>query len=275
MKSIKAYDINQLTKKYLDPNNMYLIVIGNPELKQELSKIGYVNEYSSDLYSTEGPDSRLEKVNFSAQELIEKYTDAIGGKSKISAVATLIDSSSVTMEIGSTVFNGYYNIYRKSPDLFSSALECGSLNLKMYSDGNRVWMKSNSFTELMGPEESAKLYLTTRMFAQTRLIEMGYTCKILGESNGMIMMEATSKSGSNSTYYFDADNYLLRKIETIETEPQIMKITEIYDMYKEFDGINLPTVIETMTPIYNMKATHSYYINTPIDPLINFTPSQE
>jgi zinc protease len=275
LSSIKPYDINQLAKKYLNPDNMYIIVVGDPALKQELSRIGNVYEYSAELYSTEGPDSKLDKVSLSAQELIEKYTDAIGGKSRLGYVNSMIDSSSITMSIGSSVFNGFYNIYRKSPDMFSSVLECGSLNLKMYSDGNRVWMKSNSYTDLMGPEESTKLYLTTKMFAQTRLIEMGYTCKVLGKTSGMIMMEVISKYGNKSIYYFDTNDYLLRKIETVETEPQLMRIVEIYDNYKEFDGIILPTVIETQTPIYNMKAEHTYYINYPLDGSVYFTPNQD
>jgi len=41
-------------------------------------------------------------------------------------------------------------------------------------------MKSGTYLDQLKPEESAKLYLTTKMFAHTRLAELGFSLRLLG-----------------------------------------------------------------------------------------------
>lgn len=275
LKSIKPYDINQLAKKYLSPGNMYIIVVGNPEIKSSLEKIGEVFEYGKDLYSANGADSKLEKMSITPDELIEKYIDAIGGIEKLRTINTVFDSATVIMTVGGTNFTGYNLVYRQVPDKYYSYLDCGALNLRMYSDGQRIWMRNNSFTEEFNPDDRQKLYTSTKLFAITKLSELGYKCRILGKSNGMVLMEALSNKGSRSIYYFSDDDYLLKKIETVEPEPNPSKITEIQHEYKEFGGLLLPVVTETITPVYNLKAVHNYFINIQFGQGIEFTPPRD
>jgi len=82
--------MNQLAAEYLNSLNMYIIVVGNPSLKQELSKIGTVHEYGTDLYAVEGADAKLKKTSMTPQELLDKYTKAIGGKDVIASVTSMM-----------------------------------------------------------------------------------------------------------------------------------------------------------------------------------------
>ncbi len=275
LNSIMTYDINQVAKNYLNPDNLYMFVVGDPSLKPELQKIGTVYEYNSGLYAVEGVDARLEKVSLSFRELTDKYIKATGGRDRIASVKTMTDSSTVTMSIGGSVLNGTYVIHRQSPDMFQSQMLCGSFDLNIWSDGNKVWVRNNSvFSEVIASEMD-RFYLTTKMFAYGRLQELGFKCSILGESNNMIMVEVVFRSGAKSTFFYDSDSYLLKKIETLENSPTPELVTEIYDDYAEFDGLMLPKVIETRTPTYKLRTEHTYRINMPLDPGVNFVPAND
>ena len=272
LKSIKPYDINQLAKSYLNPDNMYIIIIGNPAIKNELTKLGEVYEYTPDLYAIEGADSKLEKSGLTPEKLIEKYTDAIGGIESIQSVHTLYDSAVVKMTIGGSELKGQNIVYRQTPDKYYSAMDCGSLSLIMWSDGNRVWVNSNSIIDEIRPEDRQKVYISTKLFSIARLPELGYKCRVLGKSNGMILMEGILASGTKSIFYFDENDYLLRKIETSEPEPYPMRIVELYSDYKETGDMLLPATTETRTPVYIIIAAHHYFINVQLGLGIEFNP---
>lgn len=104
------------------------------------------------------------------------------------------------------------------------------------------------------------------MFYYTRLPALGYTCEIKGKQSGLIILHTTSPSKDNVDFFYDAQTFLLRKIEQTQETPQgPMVVTETYDNYIEVAGVKLPSTEKLEMQGMTFTSAPFYEINVPLD----------
>ncbi len=237
-----------------------------------LEKFGKIYEFNMDYEPLTGENAKMEKINMSAEQLIDKHLSALGGKEKVKAVQALKSDGNLELFIQGEAFKGKsIGVYtgNKSYLLF----DVGTIKNETYNDGNQVFvLVQGGITEITG-DDKQKVMDEKGFLSIARLAQDGFKLEVLGQQKYQILMLA--KKGKNEIiYYFDADNYLLNKKEFVESMGgSPMPVTEAYSDYKEFNGIKLPTVIKCDNPVYQFKIIADYKINETFDDSI-FKPKQ-
>ncbi len=259
---ISPYEIKTTANKYMNPANEYIIVVGLSEIKENLAEFGNISEYSLDLEPLTGIHAKLDKADLNAEELLAKYTDALGGKEALDTVKTmLVTAETQFMMQGNNISGEIISKYEKPHKMYKK-LKLSFREQETWSDGSNVWTKSGTMLEKTTGGDSISTLHEATLFLETKLPEMGYKCKVLGKQNGMILMRASAPFGKDIIYYFDAESYLLKKSEyTEQSEPAPMQITEKIISYGTFGGLTLPEKKEIQTPMFTIKNNLSYEIN--------------
>ncbi len=270
--ALNKYDVKDAASQFLLPKQAYIIVIGDNEVKSKLTQYGKLYEFNMDIEPITGEYAKLEKISLDAEELIEKYTDAIGGNDKINSIQTIIDSSKTILNNNNNVQEGIFIQYQKIPNKKLMVLDMGIFKQQTIIDGNNVWVNLDNKLQKLDDKESNKALEDAYTFKIVNLLKNNFKCHVLGKQNNSILMKVISPYGNEATYYFNANNYLLDKIERIEfVNGGTIPITETYKEYKEYDGIKMPYIIETSSPMYIITTYHNYKFNQPLEDSI-FTP---
>ncbi|MFH1051127.1 MAG: insulinase family protein [bacterium] len=263
--NFSPHAIKNIASQFLNPSKGYLIIVGSPEVKEKLSQFGKLYDFDLDLNPLSGEKAKMEPISMTSNELIEKYINSIGGRDSLNNIQTVIDSAQVEMISGSNVMKGTLIQYQKSPGKKYMDFDMNVFRQQVWVDGKDVWVKLNQ-VEKMETDESEKFIYDAQIFKDTRLVDMGYNCSILGKQGNTILMKAVSPKGFASTYFFDAKTFHINKIERVETTGRgTLPITETIKEYVEIAGMKFPKVIESVTPLNTIITVHYYIINQPID----------
>lgn len=264
--ALNSYDLLKITEKFLKPENAYIIVVGSPEVKSKLEQFGKVYEYDLDLNPLSGEKAKMEKVPLSPDELIEKYVEALGGQQALDNVQTMVNEGKASLTAQGREMNGTIIQKFKTPNKEYLAADIGVLKQTMWVDGTSAWVNAMGAMQKLDGKELDKMISDATLFNETKLIKRGFKCTVLGKQNGIILMKAVSPAGVESTYYYDAETYLIKKAETIEDTPQgPMPVTEYFKDYAKFDGIMMPGSVETVNPMFTIKVECKYKFNVPVD----------
>jgi zinc protease len=275
---IKSFTPNQIqfaAEKYMNPKSAYIIVVGKPEVIPTLEKFGKVYEFNMDYQPISGENAKMEKVDLTAQQLIDKYVQAIGGKEKINSINTLTMNGTMVFEAQGQQMPGNVIEKTKIGNKTYKYLNIQNVNTQeIWSNGTNAWMKAQGTLSQAEGDDKDKIVKEAVLFGDAKLLDNGNKCEVLGKQQNNILLKVIYTSGLESTYYFDASNYLINKKESVEmmgTDP--LPVTETFSDYKEYNGIKMPSVIKSECPIYNMKVTADYKFNESIEDSL-FTPKQ-
>jgi predicted Zn-dependent peptidase len=257
--------IRKVAEKYISPDDMRLVVVGAPDVADKLDKFGPVFYYNLDL-ERETAATELEEVSLDAEELIEKYVDAIGGRDAIDAIKTIEETGTAELNISGRTVPGSYVAKSKKGGKQYTNMDLGMVKNEIWVDGENVWVLSNNELRTEeGTERDQKLF-TAQLFYETKLIEAGYDCEVLGKNDEYIIMKCSSSGGEEKTYYYDAESFLLRKVESMDEGPQgPMSVTVEFDDYKKFGGVMLPTIRKNTNSMFTLETKTTYKINEKIE----------
>ncbi|MFC2131841.1 insulinase family protein [Bacteroidota bacterium] len=259
------YGIKEVASRYLNPKKGYIIVVGSPEIKDKLNQFGKVYDYDLDFNPLSGENAKMEEVSYDAAELIEEYVEALGGMEALNNIQTVIDTAKIEMITNGNASEGLLIQYQKAPNKKHFIFDMIAYKQEGWIDGENVWVKLDKVEKMQGTNAEMFLY-DAILFKDTKILENGYTCEVLGKQGNRILMKAVSPKGLASTYYFDSETFLLKKIERVEeTSHGTLPITERITEYVEINGVKFPKVIETVNPLYNIKTINNYTVNTPLD----------
>ncbi len=275
LQSFTPNQIQQTAAKYMNPQSAYIVVVGKPEVLTSLEKFGKVYEFNMDYEPMTGENAKMEKVDLSAEQLLAKYVKAIGGLEKINSITTLTKSSTVEFGMQGQNFPGTIVEKTKVGNKQYSSLNVQNvLSTEVWADGVNVWMKAQGSIAQAEGDDKDKILKDAVLFADSKLLENGNKCEVLGKQQNNILLKVVYKSGLESTYYFDADNYLIIKKESVEMMgADAMPVTYTYSDFKEFNGMKMPTSIKTDTPIYNISEKADYKFNEVMEDII-FAPAK-
>jgi len=191
----------------------------------------------------------------SVDQILEKYTQALGGRAACEKVTTRTMQG--TVEIPDDNASGTAHVYAAAPERYRLTLnipEYGGV-IETVLDGENGWQKNPdsgvhamSRTDLATARRDYHFYRELQLKELFPKIEVAAAAKVNGRSVNVIT--ATPASGPPETLYFDAESGLLvkRDFERVTLEDGIVQYEVFYRDYRDVDGVKLPSVIEQRSP---------------------------
>ncbi len=253
---VTADDIKEAAQKFIQPEHSYILVVGNAdEIKDGLKKFGEINFY--DMYGNKVDTTKSASLTgVTAQQVIDKYIAAIGGKEKFAAVTdrkTVMHGEVQGMKIN-------MKIYQKAPDKLKQELDAGVMKQSVIFDGQKAVMSfAGNQREVTGSElEKLKYESTMDLLLNLDAYKIKTNLKGTEKVNGKdaYRIEFVLPDGTKWTQYYDVDSGLKVKESKNITVPQGNFTQEtVYSDYREVNGVKYPFKINQSMGPQSMEFT--------------------
>lgn len=205
----------------------------------------------------------------SADEVMEKYVQALGGAAAIQNVSSRVESGTVTFGSGP----GFpIEILSKSPSRQAMVVHLPAGDSSTVLDGQKGWIKSPVGpvrdmppADIEGAKLDADLNFplnVKKTFQQLNVIR----AEIVADRD-TILLFATNSSDPPLELFFDRQTGLLLRQVRFGSSPLGLNPTQIdYGDYKTFDGVEVPTHVVITRPNRTLDV-HFFQVtqNVPID----------
>lgn len=226
----------------------------------------------------------------SADEIIEKYLAAIGGRGALEKLESRITSGTIVIAMQGNEIRGTADIFNKAPNKTRSYMKmdltpfgASEVTVDQRCDGKAGFV-SNSMQgdrDVTGDQLQSMLNATfpTPLLdykAGGAKVEVVGTEKINGRDAHVVLF--TPKAGQPSREYFDAETALqvraVSKIVVPEMGGEIEQTTDLDD-YRAVDGVKLPHVMRVVNPMQTITVTVTKVEhNKPIDDAMFSKPAK-
>lgn len=257
-------NIQKIVQKYMNTDDAYIIVVGDPSVKEKLSQYGEIYEYTNDMKPSFGKFAEYEKVKLDADDLLENYVEAIGGEDAIENVNSIVSTGKTLIDANGMSMEGDVIIHKKSPNLYHYRQQISSQIEEKWFDGTNATASMNGMKIPQG-EINAEQKKEFEMFGISKMEDLGFELSVLGKKDGKIVLKAML-DGKETLHYFDAESFLLEKTSsTAETPNGPLNLTVSYSKYGDFSGIKLPTVVEYDLVQFQFTQVFDHEINADIE----------
>lgn len=146
----------------------------------------------------------------------------------------------------------------KRPNKFRMEMEMQGQKMIQAYDGEKGWMIapwiSSEPQDLSGPQLDQAMEQANIDGELYNYNKKGTTAALLGKVNvdgsPMFNIKLTDKEGNAKNYFIDAESYLVRKVKAkVSAQGQEVEVEQNMSDYKNFDGIMMPTKIESKSPM--------------------------
>ncbi len=280
IEKVTAEDVQAVSKKYLDPEKIHLIVVGsNDQVGENLKKLspnGKINYY--DTYGNEVDISAKNlPTDITAEQVVDKYYEAIGGKEKISQVK----DEQVIMKGNVQGYDLEITISRKFPNKFYFLLDIGIMQQIQKYDGKNAMVSGMQGEKILEGEELETMKIESEMNSLLRAKELGIELKLVGieDVNGKkaYKIDVVKPKNNITTEYYDISTGLkLQEISTRNTEQGQFTTTIVYGEYKDFNGYKFPGTISQSVAGQSFDLTvESYIVNSGLEDGIFVVETQQ
>jgi predicted Zn-dependent peptidase len=247
--AITSAQIQEAAKKYILPDQAYILVVGKQaEVLDRVKKFSVSGKI--DFYDVDGkkidPNAASVPVGISVDQIIDKYTAAVGGKEKVLSVKDL--TTSITMAVQGMELSA--TIYQKAPDKFLMKLSIPGMEQKTLFDGQKGGTYSSMGNKELEAKEIPDAKYRYNLNNMLNYKSLNVTAK-LGDlkkinDKDAYRVEFKLPSGSSIVDYFDVESGLRVREETDLNTPQ-GSFTQVVDMsdYRDINGVKYPFVIKT------------------------------
>lgn len=219
------------------------------------------------------------KATPTVDEILDKYVRAIGGRTAIDKVKTLVEKGS--FESGNEF--GKMTIYIKSPNKMLTVTDLPEGGLQRYGcDGTVAWAEDQSrrVVEVRGPLLQAALRECGK-FEASRMRELFKKVDFRGTAtaNGRdaYVLEAVADDGLLTVDCFDVETGLLVQEQTQTPQGSdanyLSKLTIL--KYKEIEGVKVPSTVYQESPDSQTTVNwEEFQVNVPIDDSLFAKPTE-
>ncbi|MGB3143632.1 MAG: pitrilysin family protein [Maribacter sp.] len=238
-------DVQNAAQKYFNSANARVVVTGKgSEVLENLQNVDYKGKklpvlyYSKTAERTDAPNYEAAvPEGLTAEAVIEKYIEAIGGKAKLEAV----ESYSMTAEAEMQGMKLNLEMKKTDNDQFMQDVKMmGNSVSKQVLDGDKGYMVNQGQRKDLSEEEISKIKEESAPFP-----ELNYL------SAGGISLEGTEMVGDKSAYkikvtdgktaFYDVETGLkLQEVNVSEVQGQQMQSSLSFEDYKDVSGIMFP-----------------------------------
>jgi len=263
-------EVQTSAKQYIKPGNAHIIVVGKgSDVADKLKKFGDVKYF--DVYGQPYTPAASAAIpaGLTAEKVLSKHIEAVGGLKKVQDIKTLKVTMSATVQGQSLKMVET----KKAPYMNREELSMGGQVMQTsVSDGKEVQV--SAMGQKIPLEEKEK---EAQIFAGSAFRELNYSTvgakvslKGIEKINGKdaYSVEFILPKGSRITEYYDAENGLKVQTSTVQNGPQGEAVVNVsYSDYKEVSGVKLPHTLTTTGafPVPLKFAVDSYEINPKVD----------
>ncbi|GAA4455038.1 hypothetical protein GCM10023189_22360 [Nibrella saemangeumensis] len=194
----------------------------------------------------------------SADEVMDKYLVAIGGKDLLATINTLTVDMSTEMQ-GNTMIMTRKQV---APNKFSQVGYANGMELfKMVSDGSKVAMVSPRGNQTMEGAQAQQAILMNMLFPEMQLAKMGVKSTVAGSEkvNGKDAYKVTHTTADGaitwSDFYDAASGLKVQTVSMMRTPQGEREQAILYADYKDFKGLKYPTTITQGSGQFQRQST--------------------
>ncbi|MBU8891151.1 MAG: insulinase family protein [Bacteroidales bacterium] len=255
--AVTKEQVLQVSKKYIDPDQAIIIVVGDKEkLLEPLKK--YSTSGKVELYDIYGNPVKEEKEKIipegiTAESVIQKYIDAVGGKENLENI------QDITIE-ATTNMNGMeikQKTYKKAPDKYAMIMSMnGNVMMQQAFNGERGIMKGFQGEQEIIGEDLENLKVDAALNAELKYAELGVNLTLEAiekvENKDMYKVKVVNPTGQTTYDYFDIESGLrVQSKQTIVSPQGEFTQMQTYSDYQEVDGVKFPFLIR-ISGVQNM-----------------------
>ncbi|PKL83524.1 MAG: peptidase M16 [Ignavibacteriae bacterium HGW-Ignavibacteriae-3] len=262
LSAVTVDDVQAIAKKYIKPNNAYVVVVGSSdEISKNISKFSMSGKI--DYYDTYGEsyDPNIKKVpaGVTAEQVLDKYVEVIGGKENILKVKDRTQKMSGSMQGMSITMTQSL----KAPNKMYQLVDFGVGQQTMIFDGEKGRISVMGQEQDMPADQVEQLKLGS-LYSMLNYAQNNVKTELAGMEtlNGKdaYRIVFTFPSGKKSTSYYDLNSGLM--VRTI-AEGAGASQTIDFDDYREVQGVKYPFKMSVATPQGTIDLiTSSIEVNT-------------
>jgi predicted Zn-dependent peptidase len=235
--AITIEDIQATAKKYIKPEQAYIVVVGKAaEIAEKMKAFGEVKFYDAEGNPVEDPTKEVVS-DVSVDDIFNKYIEAIGGRAIIDGIKTFEYSSKATLSIGGQSLDISRTVYQKSPDKFldKTVIPMMGETKQIYNAGNGRVESGGQKMDLGGADMAPLKYLGV-LYGERFYGELGYKVSYKG------IKKVDGKDAHSLTV--EIDGLTVTEMYDVESGLKVqfdMGAAGLYSLsdYKMVDGVNL------------------------------------
>ena len=242
LNALTVEDINAAAKKYIQPENMYITIVGKgDDFKDKVSRFGEVK-----LYTNTGEEAKEIAVDadVTAEKVLEKYLEAIGGKEKAEEIKTAQIEQSAELQGQKLVISTTHDLSAMTFQQEVSMM--GQVMQKITMENGKATMEGQGQSMTMTDEQYEEAKMGMYIFPELHYEEMGYSLTLGGiqEVDGVqaYKMTIANPTGSEVINYYQVDTGLKIKSESPTTG------TVTFNKYEDIEGIQYPRELTLQMP---------------------------
>jgi len=205
----------------------------------------------------------------SPDQIVEKYTQALGGSAAISKITSRVDKGTLEMPLRN--IHSAIEIYRKAPDKALTILHGPRGDSEQGYDGSIAWQQERGEVEevtgddLIRAKQAAALNVGLDLKQAYSRLQVTEIAKI-GDRDAYRIIGYPS-SGSSDSLYFDTETGLLLRISTV-LESQLGSLPQEtdFDDYRVVSAVKVPFTVRVVrsdsTMIYKWEQIQA---NVPVE----------
>ena len=251
--AITVEDIQKAAQKYFSTNNARIVVTGKgSEVLDNLENVNFngkkvpVKYYDKFAKNVEKPNYEAAiPEGMTAQNVLEKYIEAIGGKEKLMGVESY--SLMAEAEMQGTILN--LEVKKTSKNQYMQDVKVmGNSMSKQVVDGDKGYMVMQGQRTDLGEDELKKAKEESAPFPEVNLLNTDVTLEGIEVIDGKKAYKI--KISDEKTSFYDIETGLkVQDAVSVEAQGQQVNTTFDYTDYKEVSGIKFPFLfIQTMGP---------------------------
>ena len=269
--AVTKEQIQAISKNYIDVDQAIIIVVGDKKkLLEPLKKYSATGEV--ELYDIYGNPVKeeLEKSipeGLTAESVIEKYIQAIGGKENLEKI------QDITIE-ASTSMNGMeikQKIYQKAPNKYAMITSMNeNVMMQQAYNGERGIMKGFQGEQEIVGEDLENLKVSATLNVELKYADLGVKLTLEAieklEDKDTYKVKVVNPTGKVTYDYFDIESGLrIQSKETVIVPQGEFTTIQSFSDFKEIDGVKFPFVIK-ISGVQNMELKiDSVSINTELN----------
>jgi zinc protease len=262
VKNITTDDIQQISQKYLLPDNRKTIIVSDSNIKNKITQ-----KYTTYIFDKDYNEIGRNRLNYNIDGItpdtvINNYISAIGGQENIDNIKTLTTHSETEINQNNEVFKGKLIRKQKQNKYMYQSLSFGLINQQIWVNPDKVNLSFQN-GNIIEPDtiQTAEYRRQAKILSVSQLTDDFEDIEGFEKKDNYLIISVTN-NGMNYSYYFDNETNYLDKL-IIRNEKENISIK--YSDYKSFGTIKLPVLEIVNSDDITIKLEHQYFINNDIN----------